>query len=71
MNELITQTTGLPTQFEPERVKVNDEKAKAVIDYAKRVQDWPLLEGAVDQKIEDQQEFVRWWDVKRRWKYGR
>lgn len=33
----------------------------AVIDYAQRVQDWPLLATAVDQKIEEQTEFVRWW----------
>lgn len=32
-----------------------------MIDYAKRVQDWPTLEAAVDQKIEEQIEFVRWW----------
>ena len=24
--------------------------------------DWPLLEEAVDKKIEDQAEFVTWWD---------
>jgi hypothetical protein len=25
------------------------------------VKDWPTLEAAVEQKIEDQTEFVRWW----------
>jgi hypothetical protein len=30
-----------------------------VIDYAKRVKDWPTLEIAVDAKIDDQAEFVR------------
>ena len=37
-------------------------KADAVIAYAKRVRDWPTLEAAVEQKLEDQAEFVRWWD---------
>lgn len=26
-----------------------------------KVKDWPTLETAVDQKIEEQKEFVRWW----------
>jgi len=25
------------------------------------MKDWPTLERAVDQKIEDQREFVQWW----------
>ncbi len=28
---------------------------------AKRVKDWPTLQAAIEQKIEDQREFVRWW----------
>jgi len=32
------------------------------MDFAKKTKDWPTLEAAVDQKIEDQTEFVRWWD---------
>lgn len=61
--------SGLPTikrgvdatEFQPQQAKQNDAKANAFIDYAKKVQDWPLLESAVDQKIEDQDEFVCWW----------
>ena len=34
----------------------------AVIDYAKKVKDWPSLEKAVEKKMEDQTEFVRWWN---------
>jgi hypothetical protein len=34
----------------------------ALIDYAKSIKDWPLLEQAVDAKIEQQIEFVRWWN---------
>ena len=34
--------------------------ADAITGYAKRVQVWPLLEQAIDQKIEDQEGFVGW-----------
>jgi DNA N-6-adenine-methyltransferase (Dam) len=33
----------------------------AVIDLAKRTKDWPLLERAVEKKLDDQQDFVNWW----------
>ena len=29
-----------------------------------RVRDWPMLEAAVEQKMQDQAEFVRWWEEK-------
>jgi hypothetical protein len=29
---------------------------------ASKLQDWPLLEDAVDFKIEEQRRFVEWWD---------
>ncbi len=29
---------------------------------AKRVKDWPTLVTAIEKKMEDQTEFVRWWD---------
>ena len=35
-----------------------------MIDFAKTVKDWPTLETAVEQKLEDQAEFVRWWQEK-------
>jgi hypothetical protein len=41
---------------------INDAKADAVIAWAKRIKDWPTLETAVDTKIDDQAEFVAWWD---------
>lgn len=59
----VPQPTAL-TKFTPQEAKINGAKLDAVIDYAKSVKDWPLLEHAVDQKIEDQIEFVRWWDEK-------
>jgi phage N-6-adenine-methyltransferase len=47
--------------FDPAQARQRDAEANAIIDYAKRVKDWPLLEQAVDQKIEDQRAFVTWW----------
>ncbi len=41
-----------------------DAQADAVIDYAKKVRDWPSFEAAIEQKMQDQAEFVRWWDEK-------
>ena len=52
---------GLPTKFKPQEARSRDAKADAVIDYAKKVKDWPTLEIAVEKKMEDQTEFVRWW----------
>lgn len=37
-------------------------KADALIDYAAKVEDWPLLEEAVDAKIVEQARIVAWWD---------
>lgn len=36
-------------------------QADAVIDMAKRLDDWPLLERAIDSKLDDQEDFVNWW----------
>ena len=58
---VIGRHSGLPTDFEPEKAKKKDAKANAVIDYAKDIKNWPTLEIAIAQKMEDQTEFVRWW----------
>lgn len=47
--------------FDPRRARERDADADAVILKAKKVKDWPLLEQAVDQKMEDQSAFVAWW----------
>ena len=59
---VVKHKAGLPTKFKPQEAKSHDAKADAVIDYAKKVKDWPTLETAVEKKMEDQTEFVRWWD---------
>ena len=55
------RTAGLPTNFKPQEAKSRDAKADAVIRYAKAVKDWPMLEAAVEQKMEDQAKLVQWW----------
>ena len=64
MNSIQPFTGGVPAQFEPQVAKQADAKLTAVIDYAKRVKNWPLLEQAVDAKIEQRAEFVGWWREK-------
>ena len=62
MSELATRQGTDLAHFDPTKAKVQDAKADAVIAYAKKVKDWPTLETAVEQKMEDQSEFVDWWD---------
>jgi hypothetical protein len=51
----------------PKAEQISDEhgasivKLNAIIEYAQRMKDWPLLEQAVEHKIEEQAEFVEWW----------
>jgi phage N-6-adenine-methyltransferase len=61
MNDVAVAVQNLPTTFEPQIALVNDAKADAVIAFAHKMKDWPTLELAVDKKIEQQVEFVRWW----------
>lgn len=53
--------TGEVTEFRPEKAKVAIAKTDAIIEYAERLKDWPLLYQAVELKIEEQAEFVQWW----------
>lgn len=61
MNEVVVNRMKGLAKFNPKKTKEADAKADAVIDLAKRLHDWPLLENAVGQKMEEQEEFVRWW----------
>src|SRR6266446_4054463 len=49
--------------FKPEEAKKKHSLTDAAIKHAKRVEDWPLLERAVDEKIADLQAFVAWWQA--------
>lgn len=60
----VKEQRGSVTVFNPEKALEEDAKSDAVIDYAKRVKDWPTLELAIEKKMEDQAEFVRWWAEK-------
>lgn len=62
MKDVARTAASALAEFDPKAVKGQDAKLDAVIDYAKRVQDWPLLEQAIDQKIEEQAKFVEYWD---------
>ncbi len=43
---------------------------RAIIAHAKAVKDWPMLEAAVKQKMEDQAKLVQWWKENVRKKGG-
>jgi phage N-6-adenine-methyltransferase len=47
----------IPGQFNTAQAKLD-----GLIAYAQKTKDWPLLEAAIDAKIEDQRTFVDWWD---------
>lgn len=70
MNNLATLSTGPRALVTPKEFKDEQAKGDAIIKYAAAVKDWPMLGAAVDRKIEDQQEFVRWWNENVSIKWG-
>ena len=54
--------SGALVPFSPQFFKQDQLKTDAVIAFAAKIGDWPLVEDAADAKIADQIEFVRWWD---------
>jgi phage N-6-adenine-methyltransferase len=58
---VLDRSGGNVADFKPHAAKASIAKADALIDLARKLMDWPLLETAVDAKIEQQDEFVRWW----------
>lgn len=62
--EIINRPNGEVMKFEPHAVLTKDAKADAIIELAKRTKDWPLLERAVEAKLDDQEDFVNWWREK-------
>lgn len=62
MGAVVERRSTELAEFDPAAAKTRNAKLDAVIEYAKKVRDWPALEQAVDLKIEEQAEFVRWWD---------
>lgn len=51
-----------PAKFDPQLAQVRQSEVDAVIEHAKRVKDWPMLERAIEVKLEEQVEFVAWWE---------
>lgn len=49
-------------RFDPATTKTRDAKLSALISYAKEMQEWTLLEEAVDAKIKEQIDFCKWWE---------
>lgn len=54
---------GTLAKFSPEGAHIRAAQADAVIEYAKRIRDWPLLEQAIDHKLEEQTAFLAWWQA--------
>ena len=48
----VVERPGDLVKFDPQAANIRDAKADAIIDYAKRVKDWPALEAAIDRKLE-------------------
>jgi hypothetical protein len=47
-------------QFDPERYRLKQAALDYGIEEARRLQDWPMLEKAVDIKIDEQRKFIGW-----------
>lgn len=62
MSEVVIPGSRGVAPFEPAKAQKRDAQYDAVIEYCKRVKDWPLLEQAVAAKIEEQAAFVEWWE---------
>ena len=61
MNKLTRLRDSGIAIFDPKLAAQRDAQADAVIDYAKRVKDWPTLEEAIGIKLADQEAFIKWW----------
>lgn len=53
---------GAVEKFVPQEAKVALAKVDALAKYGAEIRDWPLAMSAIDEKIEQQREFVRWWE---------
>lgn len=61
--EIVSRTDSALVQFNPQEAKERVSAIDAAIAHAKRIKDWPALERAVDLKIEEQSDFIRWWEA--------
>src|SRR5262245_47187835 len=63
MNEVAKIRRGEVTNFDPEKTRLKLAAIEYGIEEARRIKDWPALQEAVEQKIDEQRDFVVWWDV--------
>lgn len=65
MNDLTVadKRSGRVAHFKPEETRIKDEQFSFLIASAKQLKQWPALEKAVDEKIKEQERFVKWWDA--------
>lgn len=61
MKTIALRSSSALDKFNPAKTGIKVAKLDALAGFAKAIQDWPLLENAVDVKIEDQGHFVAWW----------
>src|SRR4051812_7965274 len=47
--------------FNPKSTVTRDAVLGYALDHARKIRDWPALERAVEEKIEEQAAFVAWW----------
>lgn len=57
-------------EFRSAEFKSTQAKLDALIAYAAEVKDWPLLEEAIDAKLDQQSKFCAWWEQTVRRKGG-
>ena len=64
MNKIERLKAGQVGQWEPEKTKRREVEAEAIKKLAREIEDWELLDDAVEQQIENQRKFVEWWREK-------
>ena len=61
MNELTQASPTHIAPFAPQEFRATQAKLDALIAYATEVKDWPLLDEAIDAKLDQQGRVVAWW----------
>jgi hypothetical protein len=71
--DIVKKQRGEVVKFDPEKTRERVSKLDAVIAHARRIKDWPTLKAAIDAQIEEQRQFVQYWQktILRRGKIGR
>jgi phage N-6-adenine-methyltransferase len=52
----------LPAVFDPAKTALKETLLDANIRLAIKLQDWETLETALEEKVQEEDDFVRWWD---------